>query len=425
MKRAVVYIRRSAPGASLSYEEQRTAVRALAARHGDTDPIELVDAGKSGADARGAFGGTGRGGRRVAYHELRDRIAAGEVSAVYVYNLSRLARSTRTLLDIAELMAKHGTVLHSVKEGTQDFMSPTGRAMLGLLATIATLEAENASDRKREQVATARARGEYVGRPPFGAVVSKSTKRLVAVAGELPTLTKVADAYRTAGSLEGAARQLTTAKVPTPTGGKTWQPTTVRRILRRQGLIGPPDPAKRGSRLIPVATFARILRCAHCGALLSPSRKPRKDHDWISYRCVEARYDASHPRPLMIAEAAVRAWAEEEAAHLAIPYDTLETVAADDAVRIELEESHSRIVELYVGNSIERPEYDRLVAKVDAKLAALEARMELLEIPAAVDWTLPAARLQPILAALWREVTVDLVARTFEADWLVPEWRQP
>jgi hypothetical protein len=245
----------------------------------------------------------------------------------------------------------------------------------------------------------------------------------VKVKAEQQTVRAVVRAYAQAGSLEGAAAILTGALVPTPTGRRVWQPTTVRRILARQGLIGPPDKARKGSRLIPVATFARLLYCAHCGSILSPARKPRKDHDWIGYRCVEARLDPEHPRPLMVSEAAVRAWAQTEAARLTIPYPTLENLAETDAARATLETRRSRVVELYIGGSIARAEYDRLVAAVDVELAATEARTELLAIPPIVDWTHPAALLQPILAALWSRITVDLVARTFAADWSVPEWR--
>src|SRR5437588_8510157 len=97
--RAVAYVRRSNASnghgdGRVSFDAQRSAVLDLAARRGDPEPELVVEWGLSGADAATAFGGTRRGGRRRAYRELRDRIAAGQVSALYAYSLSRLARST-------------------------------------------------------------------------------------------------------------------------------------------------------------------------------------------------------------------------------------------------------------------------------------------------------------------------------------------
>src|SRR5437016_4298130 len=110
--RSVAYVRRSNASnghgnGRISFDTQRAAVLELAARRGDPEPELVVEWGLSGADAATAFGGSGRGGRRRAYRELRARIEAGQVSALYAYSLSRLARSTRELLDLAEACVAH------------------------------------------------------------------------------------------------------------------------------------------------------------------------------------------------------------------------------------------------------------------------------------------------------------------------------
>src|SRR5437762_1612387 len=93
----VAYVRRSSTSnghgnGRISFDTQRTAVLELALRRGDAAPELIVEWGHSGADAATAFGGSGRGGKRRAYRELRARIDAGQVSALYAYSLSRLAR---------------------------------------------------------------------------------------------------------------------------------------------------------------------------------------------------------------------------------------------------------------------------------------------------------------------------------------------
>ena len=419
----IAYVRRSAPGASLSYQEQREAVRRLAEQHGDADALtELVDAGKSGAAALGSLGGTGRGtrSRRHAYAELREQITSGQVSAVYAYSLSRLARSTRELLDLAESMAAHGTALRLAKEGAQDFGTPAGRLFVSVLAAVATFEAEVHRDRTADRIAGQRERGEYVGRQPFGYRIEAG--QLAPVADEQAIIRRVHDAYATAQTLEATAKALNASGLASPTGG-TWQPTTVRRILARSGALGPPDRRRAGSRIRPVAMFARLMYCATCGGLLSPARKQRPSGEWIGYRCAQSRYDPRHGSPGLIAEAAVRSWAEGEAARLRVPYDMLERRTGDETARQALAERRQRVVELFVSGSIPRAEYDGLVADVDARLAAADARAELVAIPPAVDWSGPPEAIQPVLAALWERVTVDLPARAFVADWRVPEWR--
>src|SRR5687768_17380100 len=131
----IAYLRRSgtatANGAGrISYAVQEKAVLDLAQQNGDVEPSIMVEWGRSGADKLAALGGTGRGGRRRQFDTLRERVASGSVSTIYAYSLSRLARSTRALLDLAELCAEHGTSIKLAKEGVIDFATPGGRFYL-------------------------------------------------------------------------------------------------------------------------------------------------------------------------------------------------------------------------------------------------------------------------------------------------------
>ncbi len=163
---AVAYLRRSSDrnGGAESYEAQKAAVLDLAKRHGEPEPELVVEWGRSGADA----GSTARGGKRRAWPKLRQRIRDGEVTALYSYSLSRLARSTRELLDVIEDCDRGGVPVVLAKEGPVNGNTASGKLYLTVLGAVATFEAEVAAERVKDAHAAKRARGEVVWRLPYG-----------------------------------------------------------------------------------------------------------------------------------------------------------------------------------------------------------------------------------------------------------------
>lgn len=85
---------------------------------------------------------------------------------IYVHDFTRLARSTKDLLDIVELFKEKEVHLVSNKESI-DTSTPTGKLMLTFLAGIAEFERENLLERQREGIAIAKRNGVYKGRKPF------------------------------------------------------------------------------------------------------------------------------------------------------------------------------------------------------------------------------------------------------------------
>ena len=85
---------------------------------------------------------------------------------IYVHDFTRLARSTKDLLDIVELLKEKEVHLVSNKESI-DTSTPTGKLMLTFLAGIAEFERENLLERQREGIAIAKRKGVYKGRKPF------------------------------------------------------------------------------------------------------------------------------------------------------------------------------------------------------------------------------------------------------------------
>lgn len=83
-----------------------------------------------------------------------------EGDAVYVEDFSRLARSTRDLLSIVELLEKKEVQLVSLKENI-DIHTPTGKLMLTMIAAIAEFERENILEHQKEGIAIAKEQGKY------------------------------------------------------------------------------------------------------------------------------------------------------------------------------------------------------------------------------------------------------------------------
>jgi DNA invertase Pin-like site-specific DNA recombinase len=88
---------------------------------------------------------------------------AREGDTIYVADFSRLARSTKDLLELVELIESKGVQLVSIKENI-DTSTATGRLMLKMISAINDFERENMLERQREGIAIAKAAGKYKGR---------------------------------------------------------------------------------------------------------------------------------------------------------------------------------------------------------------------------------------------------------------------
>lgn len=91
---------------------------------------------------------------------------AREGDTIYIHDFSRLARSTKDLLDIVETLQSKGIHLVSNKENI-DTSTPTGKLMLTMIAAINEFERTNLLERQKEGIAIAKRNGKYKGRKPF------------------------------------------------------------------------------------------------------------------------------------------------------------------------------------------------------------------------------------------------------------------
>ena len=142
---------------------------------------------------------------RPQLQAMLDYVREGDV--VHVHDFSRLARSTKDLLDIVDQLNAKGVALVSNKENV-DSSTPTGKLMLTMIGAIAEFERTNLLERQREGIAVAKANGVYKGRKPkevneqFTGLYDKYNKRELtksAMAKELgisrPTLDKMIREY--------------------------------------------------------------------------------------------------------------------------------------------------------------------------------------------------------------------------------------
>ena len=104
---------------------------------------------------------SGKNTKRPELQKALDFCREGDV--LYVWDFSRLARSTIDLLNIAELLTSKGVALVSIKDNI-DTSTPQEKLMLTLIGAIAEFERTSLLEKQREGIAIAKA--VYKGRKP-------------------------------------------------------------------------------------------------------------------------------------------------------------------------------------------------------------------------------------------------------------------
>ena len=90
---------------------------------------------------------SGKDTNRPQLQLMLDYVREGDT--VYIHDFSRLARSTKDLLEIVETLNKKGVHLVSNKENI-DSSTPTGKLMLTMIGAIAEFERQNLLERQKE-----------------------------------------------------------------------------------------------------------------------------------------------------------------------------------------------------------------------------------------------------------------------------------
>ena len=104
---------------------------------------------------------SGKDRNRPGLQEMLGYVREGDV--LYVESFSRLARSTRDLLEIVDELKQKKVTFVSQKEGI-DTDTPQGQFMLTVFAAMAELERSQIRQRQAEGIAIAKREGKYKGR---------------------------------------------------------------------------------------------------------------------------------------------------------------------------------------------------------------------------------------------------------------------
>lgn len=103
-------------------------------------------------------------GKNTNRPELKSMLEfAREGDVIYIHDFSRLARSTKDLLDIVDFLNGKKIHLVSNKESI-DTSTPQGKLMLTMIGAIAEFERTNLLERQKEGIAIAKRNGVYKGR---------------------------------------------------------------------------------------------------------------------------------------------------------------------------------------------------------------------------------------------------------------------
>ena len=156
----VVYVRRSykeASAADVSDELQEQVCRALVPFSANVRVISDSGGHQSGYSAN-----------RDGYRSLLAGVAAGEIAAIVVYDLSRLARNARVMLDLHHELERRQVALLVANMPGANFDGATGRYMFGQLCLAAQLQRDLDSERMTKMQRSLFEAGRHRGHDPLG-----------------------------------------------------------------------------------------------------------------------------------------------------------------------------------------------------------------------------------------------------------------
>ncbi len=406
------YIRKSVvhdPSRMLSPEMQEAAIRRLAASNGDGDATILSDLDVSGRKGRS---------RRPGWDELLRAVEDGEATAVYAYSLSRFARSVAQLAEFFELCDRRGVRVR-VERDQIDTSTATGKLVGNVLASLAQFEADVASERVKDAFVAKRAKDPTWAGP--------GQKRYGTRSGE--DLTVVLDAFRTAGSFDGAARLLNAGGIPSRVKGRHWSGTVVRGIVK----VHAPDEVgpyvRRGAPAGRRAfRLSQLITCSDCGGFFTGSHDTRRGD--VRYQCARSRV-IPHVRG-WVNESKLLPVVKAEAERAAIAVRRLQVGSAEDEAAVAaLGAKRSRILENYDDGLYDKATRDSRLAAVGDEESKLSSRrwIKRIALPPDVASDDP-ARVNAYLRRLFARVEVDMSQpATFgPSKWLPTltfEWRDP
>ncbi len=223
--KAIGYIRVSTAGQAtegVSLEAQREKIAAWCAANGYELTEIHTDAGMSGK----------RADNRAGLQNALQAACKARGAALVVYSLSRLARSTKDAIAIAERLEKAGADLVSLSERI-DTTSAAGKMVFRMLAVLAEFERDLVSERTIAALSHKAGRGERIGEIPFGWTLAPDGASLVENPAEQAILADIRELRADGWTYRAIAAELTRRGVLTKKGKARWTHQSVASILSR------------------------------------------------------------------------------------------------------------------------------------------------------------------------------------------------
>jgi site-specific DNA recombinase len=216
--KAIGYVR-------VSTDDQTQGV-SLAAQRAKIDAYCVVN----GAELLRIYADEGLSGKRADNRPALQRAldeACRRKAVLVVYSLTRLARSTRDTLTIAERLERAGADLASISEKI-DTTTAAGKMVFRMLAVLAEFERDQVSERTAMALAHKRTtRRRYTNVAPFG--YAWRADRLVDNPAERPHVATILRLRGDGLGYKAIAAELERQHVPTRYGGR-WNWSSVRSI---------------------------------------------------------------------------------------------------------------------------------------------------------------------------------------------------
>ena len=222
---AVGYVRvsteeQAAEGVSLA--AQRAKIEAYCLLHGLALGQTFADEGISGK----------RADNRPGLQEAIATVCGKRGGVLVVYSLSRLARSTRDAIDIAERIDHCGANLVSITEKI-DTTTGMGRFFFTTIAALAQLERDQISERTSLALAYKQRQGQRVShRIPYGFDLAGDQVHLVDNAIEQETMVFIAGLRKRGWSTRRIIRELDRQEIA-PKGDGRWHPSVIMQLAQR------------------------------------------------------------------------------------------------------------------------------------------------------------------------------------------------
>lgn len=218
MNKAVGYVRVSTAGQAadgVSLDAQKAKITAWATANDYSLVAIYEDAGITGTSM------DKRPGLQAAM------AATGKGMALVAYSMSRLARSTKDMIAIAEQMHKRGADLVSLSERI-DTTSAAGKMVFRMMAVLDEFQRDQISERTTDALAHKKSKRETYAALPLGYV--DQAGQLVPVDEELRVVAEIKEMRADGMSLERIAADLNSRGIIGKRGGK-FHGMTIKKIL--------------------------------------------------------------------------------------------------------------------------------------------------------------------------------------------------